>query len=73
MIRLPGEYRPYGILFVTAGTGSDMMVTGLTIAVGARVRYLLHRGAKARGVFYIIQRIKYGREIEGARYHRARS
>ncbi len=56
---LPGETIPYGILFVTVGTDldSDMMVTWLTIEVGARVRYLLHLGAKGCGFSYIIQRL----------------
>jgi hypothetical protein len=49
------------------------MVTGLTIEVGARVKYLLHPGAKGCGFFYILQRLiqSAGREIEGARYRRA--
>lgn len=47
MIRLPGETIPYGILFVTVGTDSDMIVTWLILEVGARVRYLLHPGAEA--------------------------
>jgi hypothetical protein len=50
MIRLPEETIPYGILFVTVGTNSDiMMVIGLTIEVGARVRYVLHPAQKGAG------------------------
>ena len=48
---------PYGILFATVGTDSDMMATEFTIEVGARARYLLVPGAKERGFFYIIQRL----------------